>query len=185
MKKPTSTLLTLVLVVAAGQSAFAADLIAVYREATLQDAAYASAKAQFIAAQERLPQGRALLLPNVNFGAGSNYNDVDVEYKNSTFASGRRDFYDYNYGVTVSQPIYRSQNMAIYEQAKIQVRQAQTQLNIAAQDLIIRVAQAYFDVLLARANLRTISSQKVCRSEERRVGKECTATCRSRWSPYH
>ena len=23
------------------------------------------------------------------------------------------------------------------------------------------------------------------RSEERRVGKECTATCRSRWSPYH
>jgi outer membrane protein len=165
MKKLASTLLTLVLVVAAGP-ALSADLIAVYREATLQDAAYASAKAQFIAAQERLPQGRALLLPNVNFGAGSNYNDVDVEYKNSTFASGRRDFYDYNYGVTVSQPIYRSQNMAIYEQSKIQVRQAQTQLNIAAQDLITRVAQAYFDVLLARANLRTIASQKVAVAEQ-------------------
>src|SRR3546814_15666472 len=25
----------------------------------------------------------------------------------------------------------------------------------------------------------------VCRSEERRVGKECVSTCRSRWSPYH
>src|SRR3546814_10097690 len=24
-----------------------------------------------------------------------------------------------------------------------------------------------------------------CRSEERRVGKECGSTCRSRWSPYH
>src|SRR3546814_10581663 len=24
-----------------------------------------------------------------------------------------------------------------------------------------------------------------CRSEERRVGKECVSTCRSRWSPYH
>jgi outer membrane protein len=159
-------LLPLLLVIAAGQSAFAADLIAVYREATLQDAAYAAAKAQYIGAQERLPQGRALLLPNVNFGAGTNYNDVDVEYKNSTFASGRRDFYDYNYGVTVTQPIYRSQNMAIYEQSKIQVRQAQTQLNIAAQDLITRVAQAYFDVLLARANLRTISSQKVAVAEQ-------------------
>ena len=146
--------------------ALSADLIAVYREATLQDAAYAAAKAQYIGAQERLPQGRALLLPNVNFGAGTNYNDVDVEYKNSTFASGRRDFYDYNYGVTVTQPIYRSQNMAIYEQAKIQVRQAQTQLNIAAQDLITRVAQAYFDVLLARANLRTIASQKVAVAEQ-------------------
>src|SRR3546814_3034018 len=26
---------------------------------------------------------------------------------------------------------------------------------------------------------------KVVRSEERRVGKECVSTCRSRWSPYH
>ena len=26
---------------------------------------------------------------------------------------------------------------------------------------------------------------RLIRSEERRVGKECTATCRSRWSPYH
>ncbi len=146
--------------------ALSADLIAVYREATLQDAAYASAKAQYIGAQERLPQGRALLLPNVNFGAGTNYNDVDTAFENSAFVSGRRDFYDYNYGVTVSQPIYRSQNMAIYEQSKIQVRQAQTQLKAAAQDLITRVAQAYFDVLLARANLRTIASQKVAVGEQ-------------------
>src|SRR3546814_17720964 len=28
------------------------------------------------------------------------------------------------------------------------------------------------------------SSTKVLRSEERRVGKECVSTCRSRWSPY-
>src|SRR3546814_8410265 len=27
--------------------------------------------------------------------------------------------------------------------------------------------------------------QRVLRSEERRVGKECVSTCRSRWSPYH
>src|SRR3546814_14554814 len=26
---------------------------------------------------------------------------------------------------------------------------------------------------------------KIFRSEERRVGKECVSTCRSRWSPYH
>src|SRR3546814_15070010 len=29
------------------------------------------------------------------------------------------------------------------------------------------------------------SEQHVARSEERRVGKECVSTCRSRWSPYH
>src|SRR3546814_11266938 len=30
-----------------------------------------------------------------------------------------------------------------------------------------------------------VSAQVHCRSEERRVGKECVSTCRSRWSPYH
>jgi outer membrane protein len=166
MKKSTTTLLTLLLVIAAGQCAFAADLLAVYREASLRDAVYASAKAQYRAAQERLPQGRALLLPNVNFDAGANYNDLDAEYKNSTFASGNRAFHDYNYGVTVTQPLYRSQNALTFEQAKIQVRQAQTQLTVAAQDLMTRVAQAYFDVLLARANLSTIESQKIAVAQQ-------------------
>jgi outer membrane protein len=165
MKKSKSTLLTLMLIVAAGP-ALSADLLAVYREATLQDAVYASAKAQYIAAQERLPQGRALLLPNVNFGAGANYNNLDSEYENSTFPSGKRDFHDYNYGVTLTQPLYRSQNALTYEQAKIQVRQAQTQLAAAAQDLMTRVAQAYFDVLLSRANLSTIESQKTAVAEQ-------------------
>src|SRR3546814_1631979 len=30
-----------------------------------------------------------------------------------------------------------------------------------------------------------VLSHPPCRSEERRVGKECVSTCRSRWSPYH
>ena len=164
MKKAITTLL--ILVIAAVQNAFAADLLAVYREATLQDAVYAAAKAQYIGAQERLPQARALLLPNVNFGAGANYNDLNSEYKNSPFSSGQRDFYDYNYGVTLTQPLYRSQNAVTFEQAKIQVKQAQTQLAAAAQDLMTRVAQAYFDVLLARANLRTIESQKLAVAQQ-------------------
>src|SRR3546814_4455566 len=31
----------------------------------------------------------------------------------------------------------------------------------------------------------TLECASECRSEERRVGKECVSTCRSRWSPYH
>src|SRR3546814_5355089 len=30
-----------------------------------------------------------------------------------------------------------------------------------------------------------VGARILCRSEERRVGKECVSTCRSRWSPYH
>src|SRR3546814_13748253 len=36
-----------------------------------------------------------------------------------------------------------------------------------------------------RSAFRALRSPKSFRSEERRVGKECVSTCRSRWSPYH
>ncbi|MGH8632413.1 MAG: TolC family protein, partial [Burkholderiales bacterium] len=146
--------------------AYSADLLGLYKEAQIQDAQFAAAKAQFIAAQERLPQGRALLLPNVNLEAGYNWNKLDIDYDSSLFPSGTRDYNAYNYGVTVTQPLYRRQNSITFEQAQTQVRQAESQLAIATQDLVLRVAQAYFDVLLARANLNTIRSQKTAVAEQ-------------------
>jgi len=166
MNRVSKKILVLALMLGAAGSAIAADLLSIYREAQLQDATYAGAKAQYIGAQEKLPQARSLLLPNVNFGAGSHYNSIDVQYQTSTFPSGKRDFYDYNYGVNVTQPLYRRQNDATYEQAKVQVKQAETQLSAASQDLMTRVAQGYFDVLLARANLSTIGSQKTAVAEQ-------------------
>lgn len=136
-----------------------ADLLSLYREAQIQDAQFAAAKAQFIASQERLPQGRALLLPNVAFEAGYDWNRVDID--------GGSDNYDsYNYGISVTQPLYNRQNSVTYEQSKTQVRQAESQLAIATRDLILRVSQAYFDVLLARDNLNTIRSQKTAVAEQ-------------------
>ena len=132
----------------------------------MQDATYAGAKAQYVGAQEKLPQARALLLPSVNFSAGTHWNNTDADYRNDLYPSGRRDFYDYNYGVNVTQPLYRRQNDATYEQAKVLVRQAQNQLAAASQDLMTRVAQGYFDVLLARFNLVTIGSQKTAVAEQ-------------------
>src|SRR3546814_2623450 len=42
----------------------------------------------------------------------------------------------------------------------------------------------YKPLLDAAIDMATSKPEK-CRSEERRVGKECVSTCRSRWSPYH
>ena len=156
----------LVAVALASAPAVAADLLSVYREAQLSDAVYASAKAQYIAAQELLPQSRALLRPNANFQAGANWNSIDTEYDNSFFQSGSREYYDYTYGVNVTQPLYRPQNSLVVEQAKIQLAQAGNQLSVAEQDLMLRVSQAYFDVLLARYELRTIGSQKTAVAEQ-------------------
>src|SRR3546814_14411315 len=49
---------------------------------------------------------------------------------------------------------------------------------------VLAVAVAGFDMRCAAVESRD-ASIPVHRSEERRVGKECVSTCRSRWSPYH
>ena len=68
----------------AGQT-WATDLLSIYRDAQVSDATYAGAKAQYIGAQEKLPQARALLLPNVNFGAGTHYNSTDSNYPSNVY----------------------------------------------------------------------------------------------------
>jgi outer membrane protein len=139
---------------------YALDLLDIFRQAQLNDAAYAAAKAQYLAQQERLPQARAGLLPNASFDAGYDYNDLDVQYSSLLFNSGQRDFESYDYGVSISQPLYRRQNRLGYDQAKIQVSQAETDLELANQDLVLRTATAYFDVLRARADVTNIRSLK-------------------------
>src|SRR3954451_4432741 len=100
MNRLSAKILSLALLVVSESSAFATDLLSIYREALIQDSTYAGAKAQYIGSQERLPQARALLLPSVNFGAATHYNDANVDYPNNpALISGHFNFYDYNYGV--------------------------------------------------------------------------------------
>src|SRR3546814_13638875 len=47
------------------------------------------------------------------------------------------------------------------------------------------VARTSAAIMVLLAFLVLMNALAVVRSEERRVGKECVSTCRSRWSPYH
>jgi len=132
----------------------AADLLQIYREALEQDAQYGAARAAYVAAQEKLPQGRAGLLPDVNLvGVAQN------QYVNTNF--GPENLIR-NRGITATatQPLIRIENFIIFEQSKNEVAQADAQFVIAAQDLILRVAEAYFDVLMAKINLEVVETQK-------------------------
>ena len=68
--------------------------------------------------------------------------------------------------VSASQPLYRYANTVAYSQAVQQVEQADYTLASARQDLILRVATAYFDVLLAQFNVELAESQKAAVSEQ-------------------
>ena len=142
------------------------DLLQVYREAQRYDAAYAAARHAADAARERLPQGRALLLPTLNLTASATRSRTEVEFRDAagTQINNRPD--SAGYQLTFSQPIFRRQNWLQYEQAGHQVRQAEAALGQAYQDLIVRAAQAYFDVLGAQDTLALVRAQKEAISEQ-------------------
>ena len=151
--KPSRTLLSALLATMFAAPASAADLIDIYRAAQTQDAVFAAARASQQAGQEKLSQGRALLMPSVNLNANTAYNDVNAPY-------GANKYNSHGYGVTVTQPLFREQNWAMYNQSELQVAISEAQFKAAQQDVILRSAQAYFDVLIAQDTVQLIVAQK-------------------------
>jgi outer membrane protein len=160
--------LSLVLVAA---PAFAADLLQVYRDAIGYDAQFASAKAAWEAGQEKLPQGRAGLLPVISATANTTWNDIDFNSRRRNTAPVDVQYNTNGYSLTLTQPIFRWQNIEAYGQSKLQVVAADAQFAQAKQDLVLRVSQAYFDVLLAQDSLNLAQAQKKAIAEQLEAAK--------------
>ena len=165
MKKPRTTfrLLALPALLAAAMAgpAHAQSLLELYELARSYDAAWQSAKAQYDANLFRAEQAKAGILPTVGLGAGISRSDFD-----NTVPSIDRRFSTQTATISASQPLYRPANVATYRQGQRQVELAQAQLTAASQDLIIRVAQAYFDVLAAQDTLAFVRAQRTATGEQ-------------------
>ena len=147
--------------------AVAQDLQQVYRDAKAYDAQYAAARYALQAGLEKLPQGRALVLPTVGLTAGTTTNHLGISpYGPNPVPQSGRTFYNRNYALSFSQPVYRPQNWLQFDQAEQQVRQAEATFGQAGQDLIVRVAQAYFDVLASEVSLALVGAQKTAIAEQ-------------------
>jgi len=148
-------------------AAAAQNLNQVYQDARNYDAQFAAAKYALQAGQEKLPQGRALLLPTLSLNASVVQTYLDSNFDGpTTQPAGRRDYRTDGYTFTLTQPLYRPQNYAQYNQGELQVKQAESQFGLANQDLILRVAQAYFDLLAAEDTLALVRAQKTAISEQ-------------------
>ena len=155
----------------ASAPALAADLLQVYRDAIAYDAQFASAKAAWEAGQEKLPQGRAGLLPVISATASTTWNDIDYNRRMLNTPPVDAQYNTNGYTLTLTQPIFRWQNIEQYGQSKLQVVAADAQFAQAKQDLVLRVAQAYFDVLLAQDSLGLAQSQKKAIGEQLEAAK--------------
>jgi outer membrane protein len=143
-----------------------ADLMAVYRDAIAYDAQYASARAALEAGREKLPQGRTGLLPTIGLAANTTWNEVDTTRRVNGAPATNTQYNSNGWTVSLSQPLFRWQNWVAYTQSELAVAQAEAQFGLAKQELIVRSAQAYFDVLLAQDTLATAKAQKVAIAEQ-------------------
>ena len=146
-------------------TATAETLVDAWRDALTSDPVYAGARATRAAGGERATQGRAGLLPSVNFSANAVRNDIEVNGVSDSSSSRA-------YELRLTQPLWRAQNWIAYDQAKLTAAQAEAEFRQAEQDLILRVSQAYFDVLVAGENLRVVELQKVTIGQQLELAKK-------------
>ncbi len=142
------------------------DLLQIYREAQKSDPALAGARSQWEATQEKVPQARSALLPAVSASGAANVNNYDATINTTPKNSFSANYSQGNLTFSASQPLYRPQYVVTLDQAKEQVSQSDYTLAIAQQDLIIRTAVAYFDVLLAEFNVELAEQQKIAVAEQ-------------------
>jgi len=146
-------------------TARAEDLMQIYRDALVSDPTLAAARSTWLATQENLPQARAGLLPSLVLSAVANEQNYNQTLHTDPTTKFSQQFPFAGYTISASQPLYRAQNAISYDQAKQQLGQADFVLASAQQDLIVRVAQAYFNVLLAQFTIELTASQKAAVSE--------------------
>ena len=145
--------------------AHGADLITVYRDALGYDAQFAAARAALEAGREKLPQGRAGLLPNIGFTGSTIWNESDTNFR-GPIASRDSEYNTNGWTVSLTQPLFRWQNWVAYNQSELAVAQAEAEFSLARQELIVRTVVAYFDVLLAQDLLATAQAQKLAIAEQ-------------------
>ncbi len=170
LKRSASRLSVLLGALLCAAPAHSANIVQVYQDALANDAQYAAARATVEAGREKLPQGLSGLLPVIGASANTVWNEN--KYSVSDAAQLNKNYNGNAYNVNLTQPVFNWQNFVVYGQAKLQVVQAEANFAQASQDLIVRVAQAYFDVLFAQENLSAVGANKQAISQQLEQAKK-------------
>ncbi len=166
MNRITRTIATTVIVCSVTTTAQAASLLEIYQQALQSDPLIHEAESRRLAAMEANPQARGLLFPQINGSASlqtsdSNGNqlfqDTVVGLVSVPF-EGESD--NTNWDLSLRQSVFRWDQVVGLQQANKRVAQAEADYEAAQQDLIIRVATRYFDVLAAEDILTSINADR-------------------------
>jgi len=138
-------------------SAAASPLNEAFVSARTIDETYLGALANFEATQELVPQAVASLLPNLSVSAQNMSNRLNKDEGAGPLP--QQNYKSASRSLTLRQPIIRPAAWVQLKQSSAQVMAAQYELIRAENDLVIRVASAYIDALLADDQLKAVDTQ--------------------------
>ena len=138
----------------------AADLLESWRAARDHDATFCAAGHALAAGLEKTRQGDAVFRPQVALAAAGSVAQKNILPGNPSATRADAQGPHYATALSLLQPLYDASATAAREQLQLQTRQAQLQYQLAEQELILRVAKAYFDVLLAQENVQLVQAQR-------------------------
>ena len=163
MKHQKSPLIVFLgLLVFAVTPASAENLLDVYRLAVMYDPVLREAEANYLARRQAMPLARSVILPSVSLSYGSSMAFQQDPNRPTNFASGQPDPNirsteferdSANWTIRLNQPVFDWGGYVGLRQAGKRVAQAETDLALARQDLLVRVATSYFQVLAAEDTL--------------------------------
>ena len=148
----------------ASSLAWGADLVSIYHQAQAYDAAFAAASAAREAGQEKTIQARAGLLPQVGASASTSWNTLN--YDRPAGITKDPSYNTNGYQIQLTQPLFHWEKWIAYQQSELQTALAQTNYRAAEQDLILRVASAYFGVLSAQVSFNASTSLKTASAQQ-------------------
>ncbi|MGM0594809.1 MAG: TolC family outer membrane protein [Pseudomonadota bacterium] len=140
----------------------AEDLLDIYRLALDNDPQLRAAEAANRAAQQGRDQTRASLLPQVNLSANITRNNQEVTESNAPQFSptGEVDYTSQGYTLSLTQSLYHHDYYVQLRQTDASIARADAEYEATRQGTILRVAQAYFNLLAAEDNLATAEASK-------------------------
>ncbi|GEM79981.1 TolC family outer membrane protein [Vibrio superstes] len=133
-------------------TANAENLLDIYQQALQYDPVYRAGIAQHDADKEVYEQARAFLLPTLDLELSHTQNYIDIISTDNPI-QGAPDSYDYptnELNLSLTQSIYSYSNWAAFSQAEEDVKRVAAELEDVRQELMLRVARAYFIVLKRR-----------------------------------
>jgi len=129
------------------------DLMRLYQEAAFNDPVLNSARFNYAANKEIYWQGLSTLLPQVSANPAAT--------RFFQHGEGNSRVYDQrSYTVSLTQPVFNAAALEVFKQGDLVTKVSDLQFLQAQQDLVIRVSQAYFDVLTAQDNVELFQNKK-------------------------